>query len=82
MIAGSLGAVSEVLCIGAHPDDIEIGAAGTLITLREARPDLKVRLIILTGLGDREVEALTSARELFGERADVRVGAFKDGNLY
>ena len=32
----------HVLCLGAHSDDIEIGAAGTLLTLVTARPGSSV----------------------------------------
>ena len=51
----------SVLAIGAHPDDIEIGAGGTLLTLAEARPGLRARYVVLTGTEERHVEARAAA---------------------
>ena len=50
-----------MLAIGAHPDDIEIGAGGTLLTLAESQPDLQVRYVVLTGQQDRQLEARNAA---------------------
>ena len=33
----------SLLAIGAHPDDIEIGAGGTLLSLAAAQPGLRAR---------------------------------------
>jgi LmbE family N-acetylglucosaminyl deacetylase len=51
-----------VLTVGAHPDDIEIGAGGTLLSLAEKHPGMQVRYIVLTGAPDRQQEARTAAR--------------------
>jgi LmbE family N-acetylglucosaminyl deacetylase len=50
-----------VLAIGAHPDDIEIGAGGTLLTLAESQPGLEVRYLVLTGTAERQLEARRAA---------------------
>ena len=50
-----------MLAIGAHPDDIEIGAGGTLLTLAESRPGLRVRYVVLTGTEERHAEARQAA---------------------
>jgi len=51
----------SLLAIGAHPDDIEIGAGGTLLTLAESQPGLEVRYLVLTGTPERQLEARRAA---------------------
>jgi LmbE family N-acetylglucosaminyl deacetylase len=51
----------SVLAIGAHPDDIEIGAGGMLLSLAESQPGLRARYVVLTGTEDRRVEARNAA---------------------
>ncbi|SEF17164.1 PIG-L deacetylase family protein [Jiangella alba] len=71
----------EVLCLGAHPDDIEIGCGGTLLTLATAR-DVRATALVLTGAGERRDEALKATeRFLPGAAVDVRVAGLRDGRL-
>jgi LmbE family N-acetylglucosaminyl deacetylase len=49
----------SVLAVGAHPDDIELGAGGTLLTLASCQ--LQVRYVVLTGTEDRQLEARNAA---------------------
>jgi LmbE family N-acetylglucosaminyl deacetylase len=51
----------SVLAIGAHPDDIEIGAGGTLLTLAESRTGISARYVVLTGTEERHSEARNAA---------------------
>ena len=51
----------SVLTIGAHPDDIEIGAGGTLLSLAESQPGLQARYVVLTGTAERQQEARNAA---------------------
>ena len=64
MRALSLGGAQErlcVLCVGAHSDDIEIGAGGTLLSLIAGGAKLDVHWIVLSGRGARGEEARASA---------------------
>jgi LmbE family N-acetylglucosaminyl deacetylase len=55
------GKIFSVLAVGAHPDDIEIGSGGTLLSLAASQPGLEVRYVVLTGSADRQVEARNAA---------------------
>jgi LmbE family N-acetylglucosaminyl deacetylase len=75
LFAGAAG----VLCLGAHPDDIEIGCGGTLFRLRRTHPDLDIRWLVLTGDQVRRVEAAASAAHLLGDAARLSIRNFRDG---
>ncbi|BFU93229.1 MAG: GlcNAc-PI de-N-acetylase [Nitrospira sp.] len=51
----------NILCIGAHADDIEIGCGGTILKLLQAHPGSRVVWVVLTARGDRKKEAMKSA---------------------
>lgn len=62
IVIGERGlAVSRVLCIGAHSDDIEIGCGGAIISLLARRPGLSVDWVVLSADGVRADEARVSA---------------------
>ena len=65
----------SVLAIGAHPDDIEIGAGGTLLSLAESRACLQACYVVLTGTTDRHLEARHAAQS-FLPAADLTVKLF------
>jgi LmbE family N-acetylglucosaminyl deacetylase len=73
----------RITCLGAHSDDIEIGCGGTLLALQAEGIKLEVRWVVLTAAGARATEARRgAARFLKGvQRADVTLGAFRDGFL-
>lgn len=62
----------SVLAVGAHADDIEIGAGGLALSLSESRPGLRVRYLVLTGSAERHDEARQAARFFFPD-ADLTV---------
>ena len=72
---------AKVLAIGAHPDDIEIGCAGTLLKLIEQEAVSGIRWVVLSGNGERAEEARRSAEELVDgvPTSDVVVCDFPDG---
>jgi LmbE family N-acetylglucosaminyl deacetylase len=71
----------SVLCLGAHADDIEIGAGATLLQWIAAGVRLDVLWCVLSGSGAREAEARASAADFLegAERARVEVHRFRDG---
>jgi LmbE family N-acetylglucosaminyl deacetylase len=72
----------SVLAVGAHPDDIEIGAGGTLLSLAEAHAGLQAHYVVLTGSAERQLEA-RSAASAFLPAADlaVRLHELPEGRL-
>jgi LmbE family N-acetylglucosaminyl deacetylase len=56
-----------VLAIGAHPDDIEIGAGGTLLSLGARPGGLRAHYMVLTGTAARQQEARNAARAFLPE---------------
>jgi LmbE family N-acetylglucosaminyl deacetylase len=76
------GAPLSVLALGAHPDDIEIAAGGTLLSLAERHPGLHVRYVLMTGSAERQQEARAAARAFTpGSDLVVDTHAFPDGRL-
>src|SRR5271170_7430499 len=71
----------SVLCLGAHSDDIEIGAGATLLSMQERGVRLDVHWCVLSGVGEREDEARASACDFLAaaERSQIEVMSFRDG---
>jgi LmbE family N-acetylglucosaminyl deacetylase len=70
-----------VLCLGAHSDDIEIGAGGTILGWIAAGVALDVHWCVLSAAGPRRDEAQGSAEAfLVGATSkDIEIGDFRDG---
>ena len=76
------GTPLSVLAIGAHPDDIEIGAGGMLLCLAESYPGLRARYVVLTGTTDRQLEARSAADAFLpGARLAVDLHKLPEGRL-
>lgn len=75
--------LDRVLLLGAHCDDIAIGAGGSLLELCRAHPGLAVSVLVLTGGGSLREEEERAALTSFcpGARLDVTVLDLPDGRV-
>ena len=69
----------QLVCLAAHPDDIEIAAGGTLLALAE-RGDVEGHWLTLTGSPERRAEAKSAARAFLPD-SQSSFHAFPDGRL-
>lgn len=78
-----LPAIRHLALVGAHCDDITIGAGATVRLLCETHPGLRVSALVLTGAGTcRELEERAALRELcVGADLDVVVAGLPDNRL-
>ena len=53
---GAAGAL-QVLCLGCHSDDIEIGCGGAILRLAAEHPDCVFHWVVFSAVGDRAAEA-------------------------
>jgi LmbE family N-acetylglucosaminyl deacetylase len=51
----------QVLCLGAHSDDIEIGCGGTILRLSKDYPCCAFHWTVFSAIGERETEARRAA---------------------
>lgn len=84
MLSLSLGDPAQplnVLCLGAHSDDIEIGAGATILQWLADGRKLNVRWCVASAIGERQEEARASALEFLEGAQDVafEFGDFRDG---
>lgn len=70
---GEAGEHLAVLCLGAHADDIEIGAGGTLLSWMARGLRLDVRWCVLSARGPRGQEAASAAKAWLAGAAAARV---------
>lgn len=73
----------QILCLGSHSDDIEIGCGGTILRLAEHLPGSVFHWVVFSAEGVRSAEAQRSA-ELFAGRGRLQgplLKTFRDGFL-
>ncbi|MFE7130103.1 PIG-L deacetylase family protein [Streptomyces sp. NPDC057638] len=69
--------LERVVALGAHCDDIAIGAGGTLLTLCQAHPGVRVDALVLSGGGgERELEERAALTD-FCPGAELRLTVLK-----
>ena len=66
------------MLLGAHPDDIEIGAASTVMLFAQRYPEAAFHFVVLCGNEERQAEATRSATALLGDRVILHFGGFRD----
>ncbi len=73
----------EILCIGAHCDDIEIGCGGTVLSLQQQYPRCRIHWLVLSSVPSRRREATRAARALIrtSARGQLRICDLPDGFL-
>jgi LmbE family N-acetylglucosaminyl deacetylase len=69
----------QLVCLAAHPDDVEIAAGGTLLALAE-RGNVEGHWLTLTGSPERRAEAKSAARAFLPDSRSS-FHAFPDGRL-
>ncbi|WP_369211511.1 PIG-L deacetylase family protein [Streptomyces flavofungini] len=75
--------LERIVAVGAHCDDIAIGAGGTLLSVCRAHPGLRVDALVLTGGGGEREQEEQAALAAFCPGADLRLTVLKltDGRL-
>jgi LmbE family N-acetylglucosaminyl deacetylase len=74
---GAAGGLGAVAALGAHCDDIAIGAGGTLLTICSARPGVRVDALVLSGGGSEREDEEHAALADFCPGADLRLTVLK-----
>src|SRR6185312_15920228 len=83
MIRLTAARLGRIVALGAHCDDIAIGAGGTLLTLCAGRPGLQIDALVLSGGGTEREDEEHAALTAFCPGADLRLTVLKlpDGRL-
>jgi LmbE family N-acetylglucosaminyl deacetylase len=82
LLTGRAGTL-RIAALGAHCDDIALGAGGTLLTACAARPGVRVDAVVLSGGGTHREDEEHAALTDFCPGADLRLTVLKlpDGRV-
>ena len=69
----------NVLCLGAHCDDIEIGCGGTLLELRRQREKVNLKWVVFSSDAERQSESVAAASEILKSDVVTSFHSFRDG---
>jgi len=70
----------NILCLGAHSDDIEIGCGGTILRILQEFDNICVKWIVFSALNDRKTEAVQSAKNFLNnvKKQNVIIKDYKE----
>jgi LmbE family N-acetylglucosaminyl deacetylase len=72
----------NILCLGAHSDDIEIGCGGTLLQLQRDGRSVNIYWVVFCATGKRTEEARVAAKLFTADcNAEIVLKEFRDGFL-
>jgi LmbE family N-acetylglucosaminyl deacetylase len=80
-LGGGTDKALQVLCLGSHSDDIEIGCGGTILRLAEQYPRCLFHWVVFSAIGVREAEAQRAATMFVGpaQLMGPSLKTFQDG---
>jgi LmbE family N-acetylglucosaminyl deacetylase len=81
MLNAVFPSVRQVLCLGAHADDIEIGCGATVLKLVALYPEADFHWVVFSATGIRNDEAESSAGRFLHDAGSktIEVRSFRDG---
>jgi LmbE family N-acetylglucosaminyl deacetylase len=81
MITLELPPIENIVCLGAHCDDIEIGCGATIMRLIEQFPKAHIRWVVFSSNAERAAEARHSASLFLAKTSSSKVDVmtFRDG---
>ena len=81
-LAGENRRQLQILCLGCHSDDIEIGCGGAILRLAAQYPECSIRWVVFSARGVRAEEARRAAHLFAGARMQaLLLKSFQDGFL-
>jgi LmbE family N-acetylglucosaminyl deacetylase len=70
----------DILCLGSHSDDIEIGCGGAILYLADQYPGTRFHWVVFSATGVREAEARRAAEMFAGNNLqEPLLKSFQDG---
>lgn len=81
VLACAPAASLNILCLGAHSDDIEIGCGGSILRFGEQHPGCSFHWVVFSAIGSRQAEAERGASLFAGSSLHDRplLKRFRDG---
>jgi LmbE family N-acetylglucosaminyl deacetylase len=80
-LSGANDRALNILCLGSHSDDIEIGCGGTILRLLNEYPGCVFHWVVFSAIGVRKDEAQCAAESFVGSKHLERIvlKEFRDG---